>query len=413
MPSFLRPDGGVNAILDRLVRPRVRVLGRPVPAFQLCGLSGWAVAFLLVIALGTPRGLSPGTITVILAATVVTFLALVTATKVVTGEEQIVYYHHEIAVLTVVALLLWVSRQPLLPHLDVTILGLGLFLACGRIGCFMVGCCHGRPGRLGVCYRLEHAEAGFTPYYVGVRLFPIQLVESLWVLAVVVVGCGFVLRGDPPGTALTWYVITYDVGRFGFEFARGDAERPYHGGFSEAQWISLVLTCLVPGAGLAGVLPFRAWHAGAAAALVLAMLAVAIRRRQRSTPTHRLLHPRHVAEIAEALDAVSSAVTAPAPRYRWRVVRPSASTPAAISVGCTSLGIRISAGTLAPAAKCPDHYHYALSHRDGGLSEETARILARLILRLRHAVGAGEVLRGNHDVFHLVIHPAGSKRVAG
>jgi Prolipoprotein diacylglyceryl transferase/Domain of unknown function (DUF4157) len=406
-PSRLRAEAGLNAILDRLVRLRLRVLERPVPAFQLCGIGGWITAFLLAIGLGTPRGLSAGFMAVILAATVVTFLALVMATKVVTGKERIVYYHHEIVVLAVVAVLLWVSRQPLLPYLDVTILGLGLFLACGRLGCFMVGCCHGRPYRLGASYRSEHAEAGFTPYYVGVRLFPVQLVESLWVLVVVAIGSGFVLRGDPPGTALTWYVVTYDVGRFALEFTRGDAERPYHLGFSEPQWISLVLTWMVPAAGLAGLLPFQAWHAGAAAALALAMVTIAICRRRRSTPTHRLLHPHHVKEIAEAVDAVSNTATAPVPRYRWRAARPPASAPVAIAAGCTSLGIRISAGTRARGAARPDHY--ALSHRDGGLSEETARVLAGLILQLRHAVGAGEVLRGRHDVFHLVIDSGGRR----
>ena len=70
-----------------------------------------------------------------------------------TGEERIIYYRHEIAVMVVAALLLWLLRQPLLPYLDVTILGIGMFLTCGRMGCFMVGCCHGRPHDWGVCYR--------------------------------------------------------------------------------------------------------------------------------------------------------------------------------------------------------------------------------------------------------------------
>jgi hypothetical protein len=328
------------------------------------------------------------------------------AMKIGTGEEQIIYYHHEIAVMVATAAAVWWWRQPVLPFLDLMILGIGLFLACGRVGCFMVGCCHGRPGRLGVCYRPEHGAAGFPPYYLGVRLFPIQLVESLWVLAIVIAGISFVLRGCPPGTALTWYVITYDVGRFALEFARGDVERPYHRGFSEAQWISLVLTCAVPAAGLAGLLPFQAWHVGAAAALVLAMLSVAMQRRRRSTPTHRLLHPRHVKEIAEAVDAVSRAATAPARRYRWRVARPAA----AISVRCTSLGIQVSASALTRVAKDADHY--ALSHRDGGLTDEAARILGRIILQLRHAIGGGEIVRGDQDVFHVLIHPAAAERAA-
>src|SRR5439155_22019386 len=101
-------------------------------------------------------------------------------------------YHHEIDVMINAALLLWLLGQPLLPYLDLTILGIGMFLACGRVGCLMVGCCHGRPHSWGVRYKQEHADAGFAPYYVGVRLFPIQAVESLWVLSIVIVGNFFV-----------------------------------------------------------------------------------------------------------------------------------------------------------------------------------------------------------------------------
>ena len=107
----------------------------------------------------------------------------------------------------------------------------------------MVGCCHGRPHRWGVCYREEHAAVGFTPYFVGVRLFPIQAVESLWVFCIVTTGVTFVLNGRPAGAALAWYVVTYDLGRFCFEFLRGDPDRPYLWGFSQPQWISLLLMC--------------------------------------------------------------------------------------------------------------------------------------------------------------------------
>ena len=36
------------------------------------------------------------------------------------------------------------ARRPS-PYLDATALGLGAFLACGRVGCTLAGCCHGRP----------------------------------------------------------------------------------------------------------------------------------------------------------------------------------------------------------------------------------------------------------------------------
>lgn len=105
---------------------------------------------------------------------VIIFLGMVMATKIITGEERLSYCDHEIVIMVVAALFLWLTHQPILFYLDITILGIGTFLFCGRIGCLMVGCCHGRPYHWGVCYRPEHAAVGFPPYYVGVRLFPIQ-----------------------------------------------------------------------------------------------------------------------------------------------------------------------------------------------------------------------------------------------
>src|SRR5262249_7343149 len=165
----------------------------------------------------------------------------------------IIYYHHEIAVMLAAMALLWLTSEPLLPFLDITILGIGAFLACGRIGCLMVGCCHGRPHHWGIRYKPEHAVAGFTPYYVGIVLFPIQLVESLWVAGVVIVGVLLIVNGSPAGSALAWYVVAYDLGRFFFEFMRGDPDRPYLWCFSQPQWISIVLMAFVVVAEQAGL----------------------------------------------------------------------------------------------------------------------------------------------------------------
>jgi hypothetical protein len=161
----------LNGGFDRLVHPEIRVYRRFRPAFQVCGYTGLALAVGLAMTMAMRLGLLPVVIAALILAAVLTFFGLVMATKIITGEERIIYYHHEIVVMVVVAFLLWLLRQPILPYLDLTILGVGAFLVCGRLGCFMVGCCHGRPHRWGVRYRKEHADAGFTFYFVGVRLF--------------------------------------------------------------------------------------------------------------------------------------------------------------------------------------------------------------------------------------------------
>src|SRR5262249_46458556 len=155
-------------------------LKRSVSAFQLCGGGGFVCAVALALLLVSWQGLPLWIMTTLVLSSVLTFFALAMMTKMVSGTEQLTYHHHEIAVLGVAIIVLALLREPILSYLDGTILGAGAFLMCGRIGCLMAGCCHGRPCRWGLRYREEHADAGFTPYYVGVPLFPVQALESLW-----------------------------------------------------------------------------------------------------------------------------------------------------------------------------------------------------------------------------------------
>ena len=387
----------LNNYLDKLARPEVRVLYKPWPAFQVCGCTGLALAILLSMILAMDLGLSTWVMIVIIMAAVLTFFALVMVTKIITGEERIIYYHHEIAVIVVAALLLWLLRQPIPPYLDVTILGIGMFLTCGRVGCLMVGCCHGRPHERGVCYRKEHVTAGFTPYYVGVRLFPIQAVESLWVFGSVFVGSVLVLNGRPSGEALAWYGVTYNVGRFCFEFARGDPERPYYWGFSQPQWISLILMLVIVWFELSGGLLFHAWHIAATTMIVVTMIAVSVKRRFQKIAKYRLLHPHHVKEVAEAVESVSSLATEGTAIPEWTFA------PTAVHVGSTSLGIQISASKIRNASSCI--HHYAFSSQNGIMAEVTAKTLAGLILQLKYPSSNNEIIQGNHGVYHLLIHP--------
>lgn len=388
---------GINNSLDKLARSRVWIGNITLPAFQVCGYTGLVLAVILALSNVTQLNLSLWVMAGIVLAAVLTFFGLVMATKIITGEEQIIYYHHEIAVMVVTGVLLWLTGQPILPYLDITILGIGTFLVCGRVGCLMVGCCHGLPSRWGVCYREEHAAAGFPRCFVGVRLFPIQLVESFWVLCIVIVGTAFVLRGYPAGTALAWYVVAYDLGRFCLEFARGDTDRPYYRDFSQAQWISVILLFGIVWAEMSGMLPFHAWHIGATVVVLLTMIAVALKRRLDKTARYQLLHPYHIQQFAEAVERVSD------PVMRRPAVTQADVVANDIEVGCTPLGVQISTSRIKDVAG--DIPHYALSFRKGELSREAARVLSDLILRLRRHSGSPELLKRDRGVFHLLIHP--------
>ena len=390
-----------NDGLDAMARPHLYVLGRRCSAFRVCGISGLALAVGLGVLLTLHLDLSLWMLGVAVCIAVATFLALAMITKIIVGEERLIYYHHEVAILAMVALVLGLLGEPVLSYMDVTILGVGTFLFCGRIGCLMVGCCHGRPHRWGVCYRTEHAEAGFTPYFVGVRLFPIQLVESAWVFATVAFGVGMVFVGAAPGAALAWYVIVYDVGRFSFEFVRGDPFRPYRGGFSEGQWTSLLLILAVLGAELGGAIPLHVWHVAAGAGVILAMIGVAAHRRRRRDARHRLLSPGHVHEVAEAVALLTNLAFAPGSAPGPLDIRHH------VNVARTSLGIRLSTGRV--AAGEGDVRHFTLSSRDGTLEKADAHALFNLVVQLQRRHGRTEIHAAQAGAFHLLVYPPAAR----
>jgi len=375
----------VNYLLDRLVRPEIRIRRRTFSAFHLCGYVGLVLAVTLAMVLVAHRGLSPWVMIVVVLGAVGSFFGLAMLTKIVTGKEDLVYYRHEIAVIVVATALLGLIRQPILAYLDGTVLGVGAFLACGRVGCLLVGCCHGKPHPLGVRYRAEHAVAGFPACLVGVRLFPIQLVESVYVFAIVAAGSVLAWTSDQPGRGLAAYVTTYALGRAVFELWRGDVERPYVAGFSEAQWSSFLLLGVVTLAERSGLIPEEEWHAGAFVGLILAAVLVAVRRRRRRVE-HALLEPRHVIEMAEALD---------------RAAHPAV-VPGSVEIARTSQGIRVSTSTIEVGWQRVRQYTLSSDHE---LTEGVARRLAGLIALLRHPLSTIELVPGSRDVYHVLVRP--------
>lgn len=388
----------LNGYLDKSGRSNIRIGQHTWDAFKFCGLTGLALAVALAVYLASRLELSIWIMAGIIVSALLTFLGFSFITKIITGEEQLIYYHHEIAVLTVGAVLLWLLNQPILQYLDVTILGVGMFLACGRVGCFMVGCCHGKPASWGVSYPANNLETGFNPHFVGVRLFPIQVLESLWAFGIVIVGTILVLTGRPPGEALAWYVVTYGLGRFFFEFMRGDHERHYYLGFSEAQWTSLLLMVAVVWAGRDGIMNLQLWHQLATAFVGLTMVVVAVRKVMvQGTSGYFILDAPHLREIAEATQLASNLAV------KELDFSLQGNVPVNINVGCTSLGIQISSSRINYVEGST--YHYTISSQKGMLREMVARAIAKFILRIKHPNDPHEFSKGNsNSVFHLLIH---------
>ena len=373
----------INSFLDSLVRPRAHTFRYTLSGFRICAYVGLLASVSLCLLLVVHLRLSLWVLPVLALCVGVSFTVLAMATKIVVGMEKLVFYHQMIFILLVCAILLWMIDQPVAAYLDVLVLGIGAFHVCGRIGCLIAACCHGRPSRCGVCYQLDLTRNGFPSYLIGVRLFPIQIVESLWILCITIAGSVLIFRGSQSGEAFAWYILAYAIGRFFFEFMRGDADRPYLWGFSEAQWTSLLLVYALILSELAGVFVFHIWHAVGAVVITAVIVGLVVRRGFTDKNTHKLLHPLHVKEVALAI----------AP------MRETNGT-GKVRVRCTSLGLLISTSHIKAAGENIDLY--TLSSAKSELSEQAARTLADLLLRLRPAA-ANEFIRGRRGVFHLLL----------
>jgi prolipoprotein diacylglyceryltransferase len=229
-----------SAPVSRLPERWVR-LGRTGrwAGFTLCGLIGLVLAFgwtmTLAITTGHPAWLVP-----LMAGTMVTALVVTAELEVLfTGRPRLVCFHSEVAALAAAAGVVALAGQPILPALDIACPGLAAFLACGRIGCLVAGCCHGLPAARGIRYGPRHVKEGLAPEYAGVPLLPVAAIEAVGLMVVAVITTVVVLTPAAAGTALAGYLLMHVGLRFWLEFLRGDRGRPRFGGLSEAQWTAL------------------------------------------------------------------------------------------------------------------------------------------------------------------------------
>ena len=114
---------------------------------------------------------------------------------------------------------------------DCFAVGLPLFLAITRIGCFFAGYSYGVKSSLG----FADSE--------GATRFPVQLVECFVCVLIFVLLILLVKKGKYRGQLLYIYLLTYACARFFIDFFRGDESRGFLLFLSTSQWISLILIC--------------------------------------------------------------------------------------------------------------------------------------------------------------------------
>jgi hypothetical protein len=153
-------------------------------------------------------------------------------------------------------------------------------------------------------------------------------------------GVILIVDGHPPGDALACYAVAYGIEGWLFEFLRGDPDRPYWLGFSQPQWISLFSICGIARAEMAGALAFRIWHS--AAALVLAMAWISLRRRLDADSVFELVHPRHVRAISRGLELLPELASEPPAGVEWTIFPRQAPAAEHVHVARTFLGVQIS-----------------------------------------------------------------------
>ena len=242
-------------------QPFISWSGKRITSFTLFGTLGFTASLSTTFfsTLFLHLSLLVWLIQTIIAITV--FFSLAELMNRIKGTPVLVYYHHELAIVLLIAcFLLFAAPHHILQYLDITATGLGIFLVFGRIGCFMAGCCHGKPSCFGIHYQKEHVVIGFPYYYLGARLFPVQLIEATGVLLIVIFMMFSIILQEQSGTAFALYILCYGLLRFLLEFARGDISRPYYGTLSEAQWFSVALSIVVLIMSFIGWFPGFIWH---------------------------------------------------------------------------------------------------------------------------------------------------------
>lgn len=143
-------------------------------------------------------------------------------------------------------------KLPALPFLDLIAIVICILHACGRLGCFMAGCCYGKAtdSWLGVVYTHPKSSAP-----INCSLHPVQLYESLLIGCLLLVLYLIKRKRAFNGQIFALYLILYPSIRMFTETFRGDEERGllFNETLSHSQLISIILI-------LAGIILYRKWQ---------------------------------------------------------------------------------------------------------------------------------------------------------
>lgn len=127
------------------------------------------------------------------------------------------------------------SKLTFMKYFDLAMPSVALAQGFGRIGCFLAGCCYGKPTDSVIGITFHTSE--FAPN--NIKLMPTQLISSgldfLLFFGLIL----FAKRKKADGQVGSLYLMAYSVGRFILEYYRGDLVRGSVGELSTSQFIAI------------------------------------------------------------------------------------------------------------------------------------------------------------------------------
>jgi hypothetical protein len=373
----------LNEALDHLPRTRFGRATREVPAFRTCGIAGFYAAIVVAFGGGLLAGVPPLVVATVCLTSGLSFFAWALLRRRLTGSEKLVLLEHVWVAEACVAAVAWAEGTPVLPALDVLAVGLCVFLAAGRIGCLLVGCCHGRPSSVGMRYGHDAVRDGLAAELEGVRLFPVPAFEAIGLLVIGAAGLA-ALPWAAAGSVFVWFLVSYSVLRFALEGLRGD-ERAEWLGLSVNRWMCVTEfgVALVLAAHEDGGVDVRDL-------VLLSVLAVALvvvlGARRVTDARRRLLAAAHEEELRAAVGPLLEHVQ----------------TSDLGDVVTTSGGVAVAASLLPGSGGAA---HVSLSHTNRGPDVELMCELAARVLPGIEPESAR--VTGDGGVVHVVAHPGG------
>jgi phosphatidylglycerol:prolipoprotein diacylglycerol transferase len=136
-----------------------------------------------------------------------------------------------------VPLLCKFRKLPFWNVVDAIAPGLALALSVGKVGCFLAGCCHGRPTTLP--WAVTFTDPASLAPVKGIPLHPVQIYEALAWLALAGLLVLLRTRRRFPGEIAVAFFIGFAVARGALEVFRGDSD--YIGPLTTYQWLAIPL----------------------------------------------------------------------------------------------------------------------------------------------------------------------------